>query len=492
MVSRRDQYLAHRFVLRRNATALLHDDADSARNPVRRMVSTTVLSIAVGAVTLVGAGVWGLLKPQSPSGWKDGRTLIIEQGTGSRFLDVGGVLHPVLNFASAQLLLHAANPPTASVPASALAAVPRGPAIGVPGAPDEVPTAASAGHSTWTVCSSPAVNPAGVARPRVQVEIGGAAHGSGAPVPAGSALLVRGRTAGSFLIWGGQRLQIAGDYVLTGLNYATTPPLAVGDAWLEAVPEGPPLASLQLPGIGGAPSTPVSVAGAAREIGDILQVGGGSGGSGGGSGDGGTASYYLVLSDGLAPITEVQERLLAADPAVAAALRHSEVPVAVTAADVAALPRASEHPADVPGLPAAPPQLTDPDGGNLQVCATLAGDQAATAAMEMTTNPQTALVLSGDPAPRTDADGHPLADTVSVAPGGGALVRELPNPAATSGTVYLVDDLGLRYPLADTAAVNDLGLGAVTATPVPPGLLRLVPAGPTLSETAAQHAGPAS
>jgi type VII secretion protein EccB len=476
MVSRRDQYLAHRFVLRRSATALLHDDADSARNPIRRMVSTTVLSVTVGAVTLVAAGVWGLVKPQSPTGWKDGRTLIVEQGTGSRFLDVGGVLHPVVNFASAQLLLHTATPPTASVRAAALASIPRGAALGIPGAPEEVPSPAAAGHAAWSVCSSPAVDPAGAARPQVQVVIGGAAHGSGSPLAAGSALLVRGRTAGAFLIWGGQRLQIAGDYVLTGLNYATTPPLAVGDAWLEAVPEGPPLASLQVPGIGGAPATAVSVAGAAREVGDVLQVGGAGGGA---------ASYYLVMADGLAPITDVQERLLAADPAVATALRHAEVPVTVTAADVAALPRAAEHPADVPGLPASPPLLTDPAGGNLQVCATLAADQAATAAMAVTTTPQTALVLSADPAPRTDPDGHPLADTVSVAPGGGALVRELPNPAAATGTLYLVDDLGRRYPLADTAAVSDLGLGTVTATPVPPGLLRLVPAGPTLSEAAA-------
>jgi hypothetical protein len=74
---------------------------------------------------------------------------------------------------------------------------------------------------------------------------------------------------------------------------------------------------------------------------------------------------------------------------------------------------------------------------------------------------------------------------VAVPPGGGRLVRDLPVPGAADGTVYLITDLGVRYPLPSKEVVSKLGYGSVIPLPVPSLLLGLVPAGPVLDPAAA-------
>src|SRR5215469_8824534 len=102
MASKRDQLHGYRFLSARNASALLH--ADAAEGPLRRLSGSTLASVVVGVVAAVVAVLFGLLRPGGGA-WQDGRSLIIATGTGSRYVYLNGALHPVLNYASALLIL---------------------------------------------------------------------------------------------------------------------------------------------------------------------------------------------------------------------------------------------------------------------------------------------------------------------------------------------------------------------------------------------------
>ncbi|MGW2857965.1 type VII secretion protein EccB, partial [Streptomyces sp. NPDC001215] len=50
---------------------------------------------------------------------------------------------------------------------------------------------------------------------------------------------------------------------------------------------------------------------------------------------------------------------------------------------------------------------------------------------------------------------------------------------------YLVTDRGIAYPLGDSAAAQDLGIGGASAVPLPETLLAVLPRGPELGRTVA-------
>jgi hypothetical protein len=83
--------------------------------------------------------------------------------------------------------------------------------------------------------------------------------------------------------------------------------------------------------------------------------------------------------------------------------------------------------------------------------------------------------------------GRTGADRVLVPRGGGALVEAAASPTAPpgSGTVSLVTDAGVRYPLASADLLGPLGYGGVAPVRVPAGLVALLPDGPALDPVAA-------
>lgn len=52
-----------------------------------------------------------------------------------------------------------------------------------------------------------------------------------------------------------------------------------------------------------------------------------------------------------------------------------------------------------------------------------------------------------------------VADRVALEPGRGALVRATQPDGSTSGTIYLVTDLGIKFPIADGDPLASLGYG---------------------------------
>lgn len=470
VLSRRDQAQAHRFLARRLAGALIRDDPDAPDAPMRKLATATFASVMVAVLAVAGFGVLGLLRPGGATSWKDGQSLIIEKETGTRYLYTGGRLHPVLNYASARLALGQATLSIVSVSAASLGGTPRGLPIGIPGAPDELPTPSTLVTGHWSVCSLPSADAAGRIHPYVRVTAGQA---PGGPVLAGDRGLLAAASDGtSYLVWDDHRLRVpGGTAALTALGYASATPLPVGDAWLSALPQGPDLAVPQL-----AAGDGVTVGGSRYRIGQVFDSGGQAGT--------GAGQYYVMLGDGLAPVTATEADLLLA--AAAAGGYPGAVPV--TAAEAAAIRSGST--VDSNGLPARPPALADPAGGQLGVCESYypgAGGVPVlwTVAVPSSAMPAAAAGAGSGAGQAAGALGVAVADQVRVAPGGGVVAQAVPAPGVSGGTLYLVSDQGLKYPLPDASVLGSLGLGGASPVRLPALVLDLLPTGPKLDPQAA-------
>jgi type VII secretion protein EccB len=460
-LNRRDQAQAYAFISRRQTAALMTDEPDSPDSPMRKIAVATFGSVMIAILAVAAAGVYGLLRPGGSTSWRGGQSLILEKDTGTRYVYTHGVLHPVLNYASARLILGQATLSIVSVSAGSLHGAPRGLPIGIVGAPDELPTPASIISGPWSVCSLPGLSSSGAVTPYVRLTVGQGPGGTA--LTASRALLVSALDGTPYLVWDDHRLRVPGRAAaLTALDYASASPLPVGDAWLSALPQGPDLAAPAVPNSGQAGT---AVAGRPALVGQVYATGTGTG-----------AQYYVELRDGLAPVTPSQADLLLAQAGQPAA-------IPVTAA-VAATTRSATSLAS-PGLPATPPTLVGGVAGSqLGACETYPPDGSFLPSLWTVSVRASSATRapSGTPA---DASGTAVAGQIQVPPGGGAVVQAVAAPGASGGTLYVVTDEGVKYPLPDAGVLTALGLGGVTPARLPSALLDLMRTGPTLDPQAA-------
>jgi type VII secretion protein EccB len=476
MHTRRDQLKAYRFLTRRMNVALLAFDPNAPEQPIRRLARTAVASAAVAVLAVAAAAVIGLIVPGHATSWRDGRSLVVEKETGTRFVYVGGVLHPVLNWASAKLVLGTASPPVARVSATSLAGAARGLPVGIPGAPEELPSAAALRSGPWVLCSQPAPTSQGTSRPAAELTIG--LPPPGAALADDQGLLVSGSDRTTYLIWQGQRLRITAPFVTNALGMAALTPVPVGAALLNTVPQGPDLGPVAVDGLG-SPGPPV--AGNRAVVGQVYVV----------TAAGGNEQYYLLGADGLRPLTPLRAAIQLGDPREAGAYPGGAVrAIPLSSADLTLL---RTNPAADQGteLPAQAPRPVSVVPEQVQLCAAYgAGGATAARAVKLlvrTADPVTTTVPATEP---VDSTGEPLADVAVLAPGTGALVSGRSSPGAGNGAVYLVTDLGVRYPVAGTDALSALGYQGVAPAPVPAAFVQLLRTGPTLSTAEARQEQP--
>src|SRR5688572_1516903 len=115
MPTRSDQLHSHQFALQRLVAAVALRDPDASTAPLRRGGAALLAGTMVAALGLAAFGIYGLLRPGGGDRWRDGGSVIIERESGARFVFRDGVLHPVVNYSSALLILGAPNPPTTQV-----------------------------------------------------------------------------------------------------------------------------------------------------------------------------------------------------------------------------------------------------------------------------------------------------------------------------------------------------------------------------------------
>jgi hypothetical protein len=82
------------------------------------------------------------------------------------------------------------------------------------------------------------------------------------------------------------------------------------------------------------------------------------------------------------------------------------------------------------------------------------------------------------------------AGQVALPPGTAAVVQALAQDNEPTGSYYLVTDAGGKYPVPSVEVLGVLGYGNVAVTPVPTGILNLIPTGPALDPTTANREAP--
>lgn len=457
MWTQRDQIQAYQFLRRRLVSALVAADANHPTSPGRRLVLGTVLGIAAVVLTAAAFGVIGLLDPSGSADWRQGGQVIVEQQTGARFvLGQDGLLHPVLNYASARLLAGGNADQTVSVSADTLRSAARGSMLGIPGAPDSLPASNALSDTTFSSCTRTPPDLPVAARPVSTVVLGPSAP-SGRPLADGQAVLVSPGDGAEFLITGGERHRLAGQAPVAALGYEDVAAVPVAPEWLDTVPAGRDLALVAVPDAGAPGPT---IGGTGTLVGQVL-------------GDG--TGFYLVGGHGVTPIGETEARLVLGDAANGAAYpdgRPAVVTVSVAALD--STPRAGAPVTDFPRVLPAPLAV----GPATVLCATRqAGGTVITTGARLPAHPTQA---------GSSADAR-VADEVSVPAGTGALVRAEVGAGTAIGALYLVTDTGEKYPVPSPAAAAALGYAGVRAVPVSGTELALLPSGPSLDPVAARQ-----
>ncbi|MFI6761342.1 type VII secretion protein EccB [Micromonospora sp. NPDC050417] len=458
MATRRDQLHSYQFMTQRVISAFVMRETDPQQSPLRRGIGALFGGVMVAVLVAAGFGIYGLLTKVGADRWQADGAVVIEKETGASFVYFGGILHPTLNYASAVLAAGRANPPVFRVAANSLSEAPRGGTVGIPGAPNSLPTVKRHVGLPWTVCAVPGTDEAGQGISGVAVAI--------ATVPEGGqslsdqAVLVRDARLGSqFLIWHGRRHQVHAPDTLVPALFGAVNQVPVGTAWLNALPAGGDIQPINVNDRGNQ-----SQAVPGRRIGDVLSTETGSG-----------TQFHLVFGDGLAPITALQRDILRAASPVEA------IPVSISEANAAPRSGQLQAPAGDVQPPTATPTLTQPSGADA-LCAVT---RDATAAPTVQVGGRLLGLATAVPTTAVSADGVPLADLVLVPPGRVTTVRVLGSPSAQAGPYYVITDLGIKYPVPQAAVLPMLGYQPAQAVDVPASLVSRIPTGPTLDPAAA-------
>ncbi|MGC0414689.1 type VII secretion protein EccB [Embleya sp. AB8] len=482
MASRREQLEAYIFARRRMVAAFLQPapgggTEENAPKPMRLVTP----SIVVAMLVLAGFGVVGLIKPGTPPGWKDKSSLIVGRDSASRYVFLDGKLHPVLNIASGRLLLDPGNFKVNMVPEKQLNSVNHGAPLGIPNAPDRLPTAKEvAARKSWTVCERPALgkdgkpDPAG--EPQRSVFIGaGAADGALAP---GQALFVQDRNQHKYLVYQGKRFVVDASSVIIALNLVGSSPQPVSDAWLATLIDGGTIDHPMPADYGKQTSLPLPKE--YNRVGIVLRAEGSA-----------QRQNYVVTKEGVMPISELTAVLFTNNPRAREA--YGSTPPTAFPVNIGTLGGAVVQDrtyAAEKGWPESPPtpvnrmSRNDLELPRSVVCNTFSGEWRG--------NQPVTAQSAGTRPPEQLVDGM---GGVWVKPGAGALYREVTGTPEEGGPMFLVADSGLRYavpeeaqsgaaaagPAPESEAKQRLGYKGVEAKPLPRAWSELVSRGPQLS-----------
>ncbi|MEZ0070128.1 type VII secretion protein EccB [Streptacidiphilus sp. MAP12-20] len=501
MASRRNELSAYTFARKRTVAAFLQPSGGGSVEDAPRALRAVVPSLVLGAVAVAAFGAYGMLRPSAPHGWQKANAVIVDKQTTTRYVMLDGVLHPVLNMSSARLLL-SGNSGVQYIDDSVLNSpqIQHGPTIGIPYAPDNLPTATDAAAvKTWAACErSDATATDGVAQ-KLFV-LGGAqaavvaGHGR---LRADQALYVQTPDGSSYLVdASGISHELVADakdarrLVVAAFGASAGMPQQVTPAWLKTLVAGDAIAMPRADIDGfGKPYTGPDVGGSGYHIGDLLKVADPSGGE----------LHYVLLKDGPHKISDFTLGLVGAMH-----LSTAETDVNQYKLLNSNLVTPFESGKNWPKGTVSQANL-GVSGSAMASCAVYSGAMDAN-------GPQLGLWLGSDfPVNKNSGTAG-----VYVTPGTGLLLQAVNGGVGGGGKVYLLTDTGLRYPVqmnsdgngaspsaasdgsasapgsvpgagqSDTAAAR-LGYGQTNPSPVPLGWADLVPAGPALTKDAAEQ-----
>ncbi|MFJ4619252.1 type VII secretion protein EccB [Streptomyces sp. NPDC088812] len=504
MASRRDQLNAYTFAKRRTLAAFLQSSTDGSEEGAPRPLRAVVPSVIVGVIVMAVFGAWGMLKPTAPTGWDTPNAkVIVASDSTTRYVvlktDGQVQLHPVLNMASAKLLLDAGEGDVVTVAESVLdnGDIPHGVTIGIPYAPDRLPSASEASTAKrWVVCERPGAG-------------GGDSVQKAALVLSTRDMKVtdgKGRLTGGQLLYvadpDGKRYVVDADgrayavdasdeLLLRALVGSGRQPQRVSAEWLATLHQGD---AITFPGIDGQPGTAAGAPGrlddSANRVGMVLKAF-----------DNNTEQYYVVLPGQVAPVSAFVAQLLLFSEELAGLDQAGQAREVSPGAIVPGKEFGTEHRWPT-GDPTPVNEASTASGSRSTVCNVLRGVNADTGATTLST-------WVGTDFPEKLPSGS---SSAYVTPGSGQLYRQFQGQATKDGPVFLVTDTGLRYVLQSNAdsATDDAGIGTtakereqlqqeaqqaqtrlgykdVDAAPIPTAWSEFLPTGPRLSTAAARQ-----
>ncbi|XIE80438.1 type VII secretion protein EccB [Streptomyces sp. SBR177] len=441
MASRRDELNAYTFAKKRTVAAFLQPSPSGTEEGAPRPLRAVLPGVIVGALVIAGFGAWGMFRPTAPKGWdKPGTNVIIGKQSTTRYVvlttgkgkDKKTLLHPVLNLASARLLLNPDDYHVVQVDDAELdkGNPPRGPILGIPYAPDRLPAEGDAGTAKrWAVCEQP----------------GG---GNGGSVQKATFLFAKrdlGRTDNTNKLTPGQVLYVKGqkdsaqylvDHTgtkyrvvetsknLTSALFGSRQPQQVTDDWLATLKDGSPVDFPPIPGTVGADAhvrgglTPEQ-----DKVGMVLIAQTGSG-----------PQHYVVLEGKVQPVSEFTAWLLIQSPSTDSLdMSGKATPVDLQSLTPDSTPFAG--------------QLRWPERKSTQINSVGgAGSRDTVCSVLESVDSKGRTTLSTWAGPKYPADITAGGTSTYVTPGTGLLYTQIQGKQSTpDGSLFLVTDTGLRY-----------------------------------------------
>ncbi|WNM30610.1 type VII secretion protein EccB [Streptomyces sp. Li-HN-5-11] len=503
MASRRDQLNAYSFAKRRMLASFVQSSPDGSEEGAPRPLRAVLPSTLVGVVVMAVFGAWGMFKPTAPQGWDtpNAKVIIASKST-TRYVvlktDGKVQLHPVLNMASAKLLLNPGQGEVVTVAESVLDSgrIPHGVTIGIPYAPDRLPSDKEAGAAKrWAVCERPSA--------------GGRSIQKAALVLAQRDMK---RTEGRERLHGGELLYVvdpdqnryvvdasgtaypvdAGDELLLRTVVGSgRDPERVSKEWLATLHQGD---RITFPRIDGVPGQAAGVSGqldtSANRVGMVLKAF-----------DNNKEQYYVVLPGRVAPVSAFVAQLLLFSKDLAKLGQAGHAQEVSPGAFVPGQPFGTAHrwPTENP-VPVN--DASGQAGSRSTICNVLTGVDGGNGETTLSTWAGTDFPA---PLPIGSASAY-------VTPGSGQVYRQFQGKETKAGPVFLVTDTGLRYVLQSNSdsATDDAGIGTtaqerkelqqeaqeaqtrlgyagVSPAPIPAAWSEFLPTGPRLSTAAARQ-----
>ncbi|EKX61581.1 type VII secretion protein EccB [Streptomyces ipomoeae] len=452
MASRRDQLNAYTFAKRRMLASFLQSSPDGSDEGAPRPLRAVLPGTIVGVIIMAVFGAWGMFKPTAPKGWNlPGEKVIIASKSTTRYvvLKTGKKtqLHPVLNMASAKLLLDTGKGEVVTVDESILdkGDIPHGVTIGIPYAPDRLPSAEEAGaEKRWAVCERPSAGGRSIQKAAFVLASRDMNRTEGRDKLGGGELLyVVGPDKTRYVVdAGGGAYKVDGtdELLVRTVVGSGREPQRVTQEWLDTLHPGDPIAFPEITGRpGDAADTPGLLDDEADKVGMILKAF-----------DGDKEQFYVVLPGRVAPITAFVAKLLLASEDLVSLGQAGKALEVSTGAIVPgeAFEADKKWPSE---SPKAVNDASDTAGSRNTVCNVLRDVDKDNGTTTLSTWASTDF-------PATLPTGS---SSAYVTPGSGQLYRQFKGRETKAGSVFLVTDTGLRYAMQSNAdgAAADAGIG---------------------------------
>ncbi|GAA2103694.1 type VII secretion protein EccB [Streptomyces albiaxialis] len=502
MASRRDELNAYTFAKKRLVAAFLQPSPTGTEEGAPRPLRGILPGIIIGVLILAGFGAWGMFKPKAPEGWDEPEAKVIigsESTTRYVVLKTGKKvqLHPVLNLASAKLLLDPGQGEVVKVDEKVLdkGDIPHGATLGIPYAPDRLPAPEEAAkRKRWAVCERPSQGGRAVQKSafvlaeRDEHRVEGRNRLRG-----GELLYVKGPDDKLYVVdKKGRKYRLAENELLLRLIVENRKPQRVSRQWLATLDGDTDVIDFpRLRGTVGEPAGQDGLAPGANRVGTVLRASSGAG-----------SQHYVVLRSGVHPVTDFMAHLLL-NPPGRDVLKQNGKAMEVSAGSFTPSGIGFGEDLKWPTAKGEPVNEARPSaakGGRDTVCNVLRGVDGRTGKTTLST-------WAGETFPAQLPSG---ATSAYVTPGTGQLFRQVKGENAKDGGVFLVTDTGLRYATQGTNdtekgdpgsgkarsgreeqegqnAQRRLGYEGIKPTPVPAAWSEFLPTGPRLSTGSAKQ-----